>query len=121
MAREGITSTRGHHKRTRMFVGGRPRPDNKKHKQAEAKERLEAWTKLSPKEQLKALDGRPGGSTKQRARILARTDNPRTKKVTEDKGVTVTVTEGETTSRVKAKDRKAQERTKRPGASSRGA
>lgn len=58
----------------RVFVGGGPRPDNTKHKQEEAKQRLEVWSKMTPVQQLVALDDRLGkgiGAQKQRARILA--------------------------------------------------
>ena len=52
------------------------RPDNKEHKRAEAKERLDAWQKLSGQDQLAVLNTRLGkdiGAKKQRARILAKT------------------------------------------------
>lgn len=42
---------------------------NKARKLAEATERQEAWTTLTPKQQLAELDRRPGESKKQRARI----------------------------------------------------
>jgi hypothetical protein len=105
----------------RRHTGPGPRPDNRKHRQEEAKERLEAWTKLSPHAQLKALDGRPGGSKKQRARIQARIDNPRPQvkaKIDEAGkkfGEKLAAERAEETERLKAKDRRAQERQERPG------
>ena len=62
----------------RLFpgVGGsRHNPTTIKTKRAEAKVRQEAWARLSPQEQLDALDVRLGtgvGATRQRARIIAR-------------------------------------------------
>ena len=127
MAREGIVSSKGKHKRTRMFQGvtGR-RPDNKKIRIDEAKERQEAWAKLGLKGQLTALDARLGkgaGAKRQRARLQNLIDNPPrpTKKAVEAAAVAPVPTSGEPGERVKAKDRKAQERTKRPGADKRGA
>lgn len=38
----------------------------------EAEQRAAAWRKLSPQEQLAELDKRPGKSSRQRARILAK-------------------------------------------------
>jgi hypothetical protein len=107
----------------REHDGGGPRPDNRKHRQEEAKERLEAWTKLSPQEQLKALDGRPGGSKKQRARIQARIDRPKVAAVAKTDeafrkfGEQKAVERAVETERLKAKDRRAQERQDRPGRS----
>jgi len=48
----------------------------------EAKERLEAWQKMSPQDQLATLDRRCGsgkGAAKQRARIAARIKSPNAK------------------------------------------
>ena len=59
----------------RVYSGGGPRPDNRKHRQEEAKERNESWASLSPAAQLKELDRRLGpgmGAKKQRAKIKAR-------------------------------------------------
>jgi hypothetical protein len=106
-----------------QFGGHGPRQDNNQHKRSEAKERQEAWAKLGLKGQLSALDARLGkglGATKQRARIQRLIDNPPrpTKKTKEEETglkagepVTVGVEAGE---RLKAKDRKAAERAKRP-------
>lgn len=44
-------------------------PDNKRRKQEEAKVRNSAWASLDHKEQLRALDLRPGKSVRQRLRI----------------------------------------------------
>jgi hypothetical protein len=113
MARDGIVSTRGKHKRQRSFPGARcARPDNKKLHQDEARERQEAWAKLSPQEQLRALDGRPGESRNQRARIQARVDRPR---VATSVNVAREGAVGDKDVRVKAKDRRTQERKERPG------
>ncbi len=91
----------------RRFKGGGPRPDHNDYKKSEAKERDEAWRKLTPAEQLVALDRRLGagkGATKQRARILAQV-------VAAQKAVTQTVPTG--AERLKAKERRAQERAER--------
>lgn len=44
-------------------------PNNKNRKRKEAEERNTRWAALSHKEQLVALDHRPGKSVKQRAKI----------------------------------------------------
>lgn len=63
----------------RLFPGARsPRPDHYEGRKNEAKERLEAWQKLTPQQQLAALDSRPGASKRQRARILAKLNNGNT-------------------------------------------
>jgi hypothetical protein len=100
----------------RRFSGGGPRPDNNEIKRKEAAERTEAWQKLSPVQQLKALDARFGegkGAAKQRARILSGIEKarqrPETKKVTPEPVV------AESGERIKAKERRAQERKERPG------
>lgn len=124
MAREGLPTSKGHHNRQREFPGvtGR-RPDNKKHRVEEAKERQEAWAKLGPKGQLAMLDTRLGkgvGAQAQRARLQSLIDNPpRAKKATTVEAAPAP--EQGTGERLKAKDRKASERSKRPGASDRGA
>jgi len=56
----------------RKFSGHGPRPDKGDLKKAEAKERFEAWNKLSTEEQLASLDARGVTATKQRARIASR-------------------------------------------------
>ena len=92
----------------RRFTGGGPRPDNRKHKQEEAKERAEAWQKLSLVQQLKRLDeifGEGKGAKKQRAKIEARINRPK-----QVHAAIVTDVDGA----VKAKDRRAAEQAKRP-------
>jgi hypothetical protein len=133
MAREGIVSSKGHHKRTRLYLGIKgPRPDNKAHRVSEAKERLEAWQQLGLKGQLAALDSRLGkgvGAKAQRSRIQNLIDNPPkpTKKAkAEEAGLkpgelVVIGAETGTGERLKAKDRKASERAKRPGSDGRKA
>ena len=100
-------------------------------KRSEEQVRQDAWTKLGPKGQLAALDGRLGkgvGAKKQRARLQNLIDNPPkpvTKKAKESpvgiKPGELVVVGAETGERLKAKDRKASERAKRPGAEARGA
>jgi hypothetical protein len=99
----------------RVYEGGGPRPDNKAIKRSEAKERTEAWQKLSPVQQLKALDTRFGagkGATKQRARLAAQIDRAKNKPVQEDRAPMPEASSGG--ERIKAKDRRAQERAERP-------
>ena len=53
--------------------------NTKQIKETEAKERNEAWAKLTPEQQLASLDERLGkgiGAKKQRARIQYKIDNP---------------------------------------------
>lgn len=89
--------------------GARHNPVTADIKAKEAKERQEAWSKMSPQEQLKALDTRLGkgvGAAKQRARLQALNNNPKRP-----------VHKGEVkheTSHIKAKDRRADEQSKRP-------
>jgi hypothetical protein len=100
----------------RRFNGGGPRPDNNKSKQDEAKERAEAWQKLSPVQQLKALDARFGegkGAGRQRARILAGIEKAKNRPAAEPKKAPEQVVQSEG-DRLKAKDRRAQERKERP-------
>jgi hypothetical protein len=47
------------------------RPDRRESRQRDAFERQKAWIGLTPKQQLQALDSRPGESKKQRAKIEA--------------------------------------------------
>jgi hypothetical protein len=85
-----MTSKRTNNRR--LFPAAKsPRPDHYKGRQDEAKERLEAWNKLSPQEQLKALDSRPGESKKQRARLLAKIN----KTTAVEPTATVTATQAE--------------------------
>lgn len=111
------TGKKDNSKRRYPGVGGRRHnPVNAKVKADEAKERLEAWTKLGPKGQLAALDARLGkgvGAQAQRARLQNLIDNPpRPKKEQPKQETPVATDEGE---RLKAKDRRAQEQTRRPG------
>ena len=102
----------------RRYEGGGPRPDNNKIKRDEAKERQEAWARLSPVQQLKELDRRLGegqGAGAQRTRILARIEKAKNKPVEQGiKPGELHVVGADTSTRVKAKDRRAQERTDRP-------
>jgi len=99
----------------RKYEGRGPRPDNTAHKRAEAKERAEAWQKLSPVQQLKALDTRFGvgkGATKQRARLAAQIERAKNRPMQEPNAPAPAAQgQGE---RIKAKDRRAQERQERP-------
>lgn len=103
----------------RRFNGSGPRPDNNEIKQSEASERNASWSKLSPKEQLEALDRRLGkgvGAAKQRARLQGLISNPKTAKF---KGTPVPTSQvpeeiRNDTRNLKAKDRRERERTERP-------
>jgi hypothetical protein len=95
----------------RKFTGGGPRPDLRKLRQKEAKERLTVWQKLSPREQLASLDGRLGkgvGAQKQRARIAVA--------LAESKPLTGIGKRTAPAEQVKqkAKERRAQEKAERP-------
>lgn len=97
----------------RRFTGGGPRPDNVKHKQEEAQERQTGWASMSPVDQLRALDARLGkgvGAAKQRARIMATISRPKSNVVVK----TDEVAKEATSDKVRAKDRRAQERSDRP-------
>lgn len=99
----------------RRYSGSGPRPDNNEIKASEAKDRNDAWAKLSPVQQLKALDERLGkgvGAAKQRARLQARIDNP--KKSPGIKPGDLNVVIAETGTKIKAKERRAQEQSARP-------
>lgn len=110
MAREGIVHKRGGHKRQRTFPGARgPAPHHKAGRVAEAQERQAAWAKLSPQEQLKLLDRRPGGSKRQRARLEAAIDRAKHRPKVEASVV------ASDSNPLKAKDRRAQEQKGRPG------
>ena len=99
----------------RRFSGGGPRPDNNEIKFKEGQERLEAWTKLTPEQQLKALDSRPGESKRQRARLQSLIEKRKQQPKVEPKGSSVPPTKQEVVEngRVKAKDRRAAEQAKR--------
>ena len=99
----------------RRFTGKGPRPDNREFRRREEAARVEkegvltTWQKLSPKEQLEALDARFGkglGATRQRARIAAMLEKPRQAKSAE--------TSAKTFETKKAKERRADEQAKRP-------
>ena len=97
----------------RRFSGGGVRPDNNEAKRAEANERQEAWSKLSPTQQLEALDRRLGkgvGAAKQRARIQDLIDSPK-------KSLSPSQFAGakkEFIEKERAKERRERERTERP-------
>lgn len=97
----------------RRYVGSGPRPDNNEIKASEANERNAAWAKLSPAQQLEALDRRLGkgiGAQKQRARLQGLINSP--KKHTPSEFVAAkkeVIAKNE-----KAKDRRERERTERP-------
>ncbi len=75
MAREGIVRKRGQHVRVRLFPHTHgPAPHNHKNRVESAQQRQAAWSKLTPEAQLTVLDGRPGNSTRQRARLQAQID-----------------------------------------------
>lgn len=96
----------------RRHNGGGPRPDNNEIKLSEANERNAAWAKLSPAQQLKALDERLGkgvGAAKQRARLQRLIDSP--KKALNTSASAATATDG---TRTKAKERRAAEQASRP-------
>jgi len=93
----------------RRHTGGGPRPDHNDYKKSEAKERDAAWRKLTPTEQLAALDRRLGkgvGAAKQRTRIEAQI-------AAAHKAAPAAALTG--AERLKAKERRAQERNERPG------
>jgi hypothetical protein len=113
------TGKKDNSKRRYPGVGGRRHnPVNAKIKADEAKERSEAWTKLGPKGQLAALDARLGkgvGAQAQRARLQNLIDNPpRPAKKAKEEAKPEAPATGETVA-FKAKDRRAQEQSKRPG------
>lgn len=112
----GIMRANSKNNDNRVYEGGGPRPDNKAIKRSEAKERAEAWQKLSPVQQLKALDTRFGagkGATKQRARLAAQIDRAKNRPAQEPHAPMPEASgNGE---RIKAKDRRAQERQERSG------
>lgn len=97
----------------RRFDGGGPRPDNNEIKANEATERQAAWSKLTPAQQLEALDRRLGkgvGAAKQRVRLQALINSP--KKLTSSEFAQAkndAIAKNE-----RAKDRRERERTERP-------
>jgi hypothetical protein len=90
----------------RRFPGERgPRPDNAKIKREEAVARAAAWERLSIKDKLAVLDARLGpgqGAQRQRARLMAEFERPKT--------VATEKTASSQEKNLKAKDRRAQER-----------
>lgn len=100
----------------RKFTGSGPRPDLKEFKRDEAEIRVMAWQRLTPKEQLAVLDRRLGpgvGATKERAKIAARMAGSVQKSQKGSTGtlpVAATVQGPTGPEKVKAKDRRAQER-----------
>lgn len=95
----------------RRFSGSGPRPDNNEYKRSSAEERNSAWAKLSPAQQLEALDRRLGkgkGAAKQRARLkdLMNGKKPRA-------GQPVANADAHS-EKERAKDRRERERTERP-------
>ena len=109
MSKEGIIKKFGSHDRKRLFPGARgAAPHNKANRQKEALERDAFWAKLTPQEQLAALDKRLGkgvGAEKQRARIQARID---------EAAKAPAAAGGSKDLHLKAKDRRAAERAERP-------
>lgn len=105
----------------RKFHGGGPRPDHNEYKRQEATERQEAWSKLSPQQQLEALDrrlGKDAGAAKQRARLALAIERAKHQPKPAPKGaepVGQMLTKEEATGgRIKAKERRAAEQAKRP-------
>lgn len=97
-------------------MSNHPRTDLKDLRIKEAAERQEAWSKLTPEAQLKALDSRPGESKRQRARLEALIEKRKHQPKAEPKGAApvgqlITPEEG---ARIKAKERRAEQQAKRP-------
>lgn len=102
----------------RRYVGGGPRPDNRKIKQEEASKRAKDWASLTPKQQLEALDLRLGkgmGAKKQRAKLQTTTDRLQAKKPMIAHDEVHQVIEEEVPKKIKAKDRREQQKKVRPG------
>lgn len=98
-------------------MSNHPRTDLKDLRIKEAAERQEAWSKLTPEAQLKALDSRPGESKRQRARLEALIEKRKHQPKPEPKGaapVGQLLTKEETGDRIKAKERRAEQQAKRP-------
>ena len=94
----------------RRFSGSGPRPDNNELKASEAKERNEAWAKLSPAQQLESLDRRLGkgvGAAKQRAKLQRLINEPQRQQPTV---AHLRVKKDEAIEKEKAKDRRERER-----------
>lgn len=100
----------------RRFEGGGPRPDNNEIKRKEAILRQNEWEKLSPEQQLKALDSRPGESKRQRERLTTLIEKKKHQPKPAPKGaepVGQMITKEEV-GNIKAKERRAAEQAKRP-------
>lgn len=102
----------------RKYSGGGPRPDLTEIKRKEGAERQEAWSKLTPQQQLDELDRRLGkgvGATKQRARLALVIEKSKHRAQPAPKGAEpvgqLIERSGEN---VKAKERRAAEQAKRP-------
>lgn len=109
----GMMRVNGKDNSKRRFTGGGPRPDNTALKKSEAAERQEAWSKLTPAQQLEVLDRRLGkgqGATAQRARIAAKMEKSNSRPAPAPTA-TISVAAAEKT---RAKDRRAAERGDRP-------
>ena len=92
-------------------MSNHPRTDLKEQRKREGAERLAAWQKLTPQQQLKELDKRPGESKKQRERLMSLI---RSQNQSLDDGETQLVDQhtNKDSGRIKAKDRRAAERAK---------
>lgn len=99
-------------------MSNHPRTDLKEMRKREGEERQEAWSKLTPQQQLEALDKRLGkdvGATKQRARLALAIEKAKHRaqpppKAAEPVGQLIE-RGGEN---IKAKERRAAEQAKRP-------
>ena len=105
----------------RKFSGGGPRPDHASDKREQAIERDKAWSRLTPQQQLDALDRRLGkdlGAARQRARLTALIEKRKHQPKAEAKGaepVGQMLAKEDASGAVKAKERRAAEQAKRPG------
>lgn len=97
----------------RRYRSGGPRPDNNEYKRSEATERQAKWARLTPQQQVKALDYRLGkdvGAVKQRARIWALIRASINRSTASSKHVEKKTIPD---SKERAKDRRERERTER--------
>lgn len=98
----------------RRYKGGGPRPDLTEIKRSEAAERQEAWSKLSPVQQLEALDRRLGsgvGAVKQRAKLALAIEQM--KNSSSSSHVAATQSEHGAEERVNARSKNRREQAKR--------